>query len=108
MFQNHCRSCKKDVDPVLDVKADIIVCPECFTEFTNVSPYIKPQLKFFGQIKRAVKTQKAFSTKCPHCQVEAPPVVKSKDLFVCSSCGKELNLSEAFKQLVRMNIKPTP
>ena len=105
MFLNYCKNCRADVDPVLDTNTDKVVCPVCSTEFTNISPFVKVQLKAFGQTRKADKQQKAFSTKCPHCQVDAPPLAKSKDLFVCSKCGEELNLSAPFKALVLQNIK---
>jgi DNA-directed RNA polymerase subunit RPC12/RpoP len=107
MFQNYCRQCKKDVDPVLDTKLNIIVCPDCLEEFKNMSEFIKIQLKTFSQTLKPKKSKKAFSVRCHLCQFESPPIMKSHDLFVCASCGQELKLTEPFKQLVRENIKQT-
>jgi predicted RNA-binding Zn-ribbon protein involved in translation (DUF1610 family) len=106
MFLTYCRNCKADVDPVLNTKSDEVVCPMCGEVLPNMSSFIKIQLKAFGQVKKVEKPKKAFSVKCKKCEAEAPPRVKTKDLFVCAVCGEELILMPAFKNLVLENIKP--
>ena len=109
MFTMTCTACKKDVDPVLDEKdksepGGVVVCPMCGEPMTNVSSFIKVQLKSFSQVRKTVVQQKAYAIKCSSCSATVQPKIKGKD-FLCTSCGKAMNISEAFKNLIRENVK---
>lgn len=105
MFTTLCRNCKADVDPVLDEQNDTIVCPDCYKELENMSPFIKVQLRAYKQVKKPKKQQTAYSILCKKCNATVKPVVKNGQ-FLCSACGAVMNnISDTFKNLILENSK---
>lgn len=105
MFETLCVKCKTDVTPVLDVKANVVVCPDCEEELTQITNFVKVQLKAAGQIKKEKQSRKAFSVRCQVCNKEAQPKIANGKVL-CSLCGNEHeHLSAPFKQAILTAMK---
>ena len=84
------KGCFKQNEALLDVEKNEVLCGECGKPITNVTSFIKVELKHQGQIKRFNKKQQAFSVRCPFCNKEACPKLTDKKELVCSVCDKNL------------------
>lgn len=99
------KSCKKEMEPVLDKNTKEVFCTECGKTINSVTEFAKNQMVSLGQVKRSDKKQQAFSVKCEACQKESPPkLVKdgSNTKLVCPMCEVELtNLSAPYANMVK-------
>ena len=96
-----CTSCGKFMEPYID-KKDKTYCSICDCELTNISHFAKHQMKACGQIKK--KEQKSFAFKCTSCGKTDRPLLNKADV-VCSNCKKPMNLPEAYKIMLREQLK---
>lgn len=89
--------------PYLDPKTDKVYCSKCEQEINNVTYFAKVQMKTLKQYRE--KKGESFSVKCNHCSNEHRPL-QVNDKYLCSKCKQELNVSEAFK-LILKNFLPS-
>jgi hypothetical protein len=105
MFSTQCnnKNCGKINTPYLDPANDKVYCGSCDNEITNLTHFVKIQMKANKQYKQ--KQPKSFSIKCPSCKKEDRPKLINNDI-VCSSCLKPLaHLSEPFKIMLKEQLK---
>ncbi len=101
-FSTNCsnKGCFKFVEPILDVDTNEAMCPECDKPISNITDFVKRQLKDDKKIKKAPKVQKAFSTPCRACKAVDVPELKKGKLW-CSHCGNDLECTAAFIQMFK-------
>lgn len=108
MFALQCthKGCYKFQHPVLDLETNEIHCSDCDGVLTNVSPFIKQQLKIEKQIRKRAKKPKHFAVKCSVCSEFETPKVKDNELM-CGACDAELQVTTFFKNLAlaSLNVK---
>lgn len=93
------KGCGKSQSPSLSLDDNKVYCSECGLEISNVSPFIKSQMKSLGQIKKESNT-KSFGVRCPNCNKEGRPKKQNNNLF-CKFCSKELtNLTPIYKNML--------
>ena len=102
MFQMRCRnkSCLKDCHPMIQMPANIVVCPECYEQL-EVTDFVKKSLKDNNQILQKKEAKQSFSVLCKSCKNVAAPVVK-KGIGYCCSCDKNLGITSAFLNAMKM------
>ena len=106
-YSTYCinKGCGKLQEPYLDPKDDKIYCSACNLELTNVTYFVKAQMKASKQFKP--KKQVPFAVKCNVCGKEDKPKIVNKSI-VCSSCNDPLNhLSDIFKNMLMEHLKKT-
>lgn len=102
MFCPH-KGCGQQMEPYLDPSTDKVYCEKCDREMTNVTYFVKVQMKSLKQFRQ--KQAVAFGVKCQKCSKEAQPKVVGDDI-VCPGCGKpHEHLSEPFKMMLRDKLK---
>ena len=92
------KGCAQIQNPYLDPKTDKVYCSLCDKEITTATYFAKAQMKASKQYKE--KSGKSFSVKCTNCNAEDRPVA-DKDKYFCSSCKKELNITDTFKLILK-------
>ncbi len=98
------KGCFKLQEPLLDLSDDKVYCGDCDKELTNISPFLKQQLKSSRQIRVGGSTSKAYTLACGLCKKECRPFIKNKSIY-CSACQKEMPLSPSFKHMLLMKLK---
>ena len=104
-FSTYCtnKGCGKLQEPYIDKDDDKVYCSECHREITNLTYFVKVQMKSLGQYRQKPKI--SFAVKCASCNVEARPKLVDGDV-VCASCGKSMdNLSEPFRNMLKDKLK---
>lgn len=97
------KGCCKIMEPYLDLKEDKVYCSLCDKELTNVTYFVKVQMKSLKQFKP--KVNKPFSVKCTKCGKEDRPKLINNDI-ICVGCNKPHDhLSEPFKIMLREKLK---
>lgn len=97
------KGCCKIMEPYLDPNNDKVYCSICDNELTNVTIFVKSQMKSSKQYKQ--KKMISFAVKCQNCSKEDRPVLLNNKIL-CPYCNKEhLHLSEPFKNMLRLNLK---
>jgi len=92
------KGCFKNMEPMLDVNNDEVICTECGKPIKSVTSFAKIQMKSLGQIKKAPPPSQAFSVECRFCGSVAPPIKQDKQIH-CASCKRHLDyLTPAFAQ----------
>jgi len=91
------------MEPILDPKTDKVYCSLCNQEVPNVSHFTKITMKTLKQFSK--KNTIAFGVKCQNCGKEAKPHLVNEEVS-CPKCNKpHLHLSEAFKIMLKNEIK---
>jgi hypothetical protein len=104
-FSTFCsnKGCGKIQEPYLDPQTDKVHCSLCEGEITNITHFVKIQMKSMKQYRQ--KQPKPFSVKCGVCGREERPKVVADDV-VCGVCSKPLNnLSPIFKNMLKEKLK---
>lgn len=104
-FSTFCtnKGCGKIQEPYLDPQDSKVYCSICDGEITNLTPFVKHQMKLNKQFKQ--KKAKPFVFKCAKCKKEDRPKVKNDDI-VCGACGEPMdNLSPIFKNMLKEKLK---
>lgn len=96
------KGCCQMQQPYIDPKTEKVYCSVCDLELPQVTNFAKQQMKMFKQFKEKKKV--SFSTKCNKCSGEDRPV-KKNNLWLCKSCGSELNLGDSFKSVLELFLK---
>lgn len=72
----------------LNTETEEVICEKCGKPITNVTRFMKVQLKHAGQVRRNQKSQKAFSVRCHKCNTEGQPILgPDKITLLCSKCN---------------------
>jgi hypothetical protein len=106
-FSTFCttKGCSKIQEPYIDPKTDKVYCSVCDSEITNLTSFVKVQMKSMKQYKQ--KTAKPFATKCSKCNREEQPKIVADDV-VCGACLQPLNnLSPIFKNMLKEKLRTT-
>jgi Zn finger protein HypA/HybF involved in hydrogenase expression len=104
-FSTFCtnKGCGKIQEPYIDPKDDKVYCSHCDGELTNITHFVKVQMKSMKQYKP--KSAKPFAVKCEVCGKEEQPVVL-KDNVVCGACHGPLKaLSPIFKNMLKEKLR---
>lgn len=97
------KGCGEHMEPYLDKDTDKVHCSCCDKEITNVTHFVKAQMKSLKQFRQ--KKAISFSVKCNFCSKEDRPIIV-KDDILCSFCKKaHTHLSEPFKHMLKDNLK---
>lgn len=97
------KGCGDIMEPYLESETNKVYCSKCDKELSNITPFIKSQMKQFKQFKP--KKQMSFSVKCNNCKHEARPIIHNNEI-TCPSCKKShTHLSEPFKIMLKDNLK---
>ena len=68
------RDCRQLQNPYLDKDTNLVYCSACDAEITNITPFIKNQMRMNKQFRTTNKAKKkAFELKCPLCLKESRP-----------------------------------
>lgn len=90
-----CKTCKNLSDICLDKNDNNVYCVECDTKITDVTVFVKNNLKASNLFRQPKKTNSAFETICSYCNKKGKPFVKDNKAF-CFDCKKEIKLSSHF------------
>jgi len=104
-FSTFCttKGCGKIQEPFLDPQDNKVYCSLCEGEITNLTPFVKSQMKTSKQFRQ--KKIKPFSVKCLKCGREERPKVYNNDI-VCGVCSQPMdNLSPIFKNMLKEKLK---
>ena len=104
-FSTFCtnKGCGKIQEPYLDPQDNKVYCSACDKEITNITAFVKVQMKSMKQFKK--KAAKPFVFKCLKCNKEERPKIV-QDEVVCGVCLKPLdNLSPIFKNMLKEKLK---
>lgn len=104
-FSTFCtnKGCGKIQEPYLDPKDDKIYCSECDGEITNITHFVKIQMKSMKQFKQKKKVP--FAVKCSVCGREEKPKIVAGEI-ACGACGGNLpNLSPIFKNMLKEKLR---
>lgn len=101
MILLNCLTCKKQQKAVMDKSTEKVFCDACMTEYP-ANHFLKHQLKAVRQFKE--NKQVPFGVKCAKCGVLVTPIVNG-NIFSCSECKKELNVTEQYKIAYNIHYK---
>ncbi len=97
------RGCGDLMEPYLDPATDKVYCSKCEKELTNITHFIKMQMKQFKQYRP--KKTISFAVKCKNCNAEERPQIQNKEL-ICPKCKKlHSHLSQPFKIMLLEQLK---
>lgn len=97
------KGCGKSSEVAYDSSDDQVYCTECDRPITNITSFVKTQLKSLKQIKKPKKD--AFSVACLSCKTVMLPVVIDKQL-ACPKCKKaHTTIPKPFERLLRQKIQ---
>lgn len=92
------KGCGQMQSPYIDPKTDKVYCSLCDKEIKEATHFAKVQMKSLKQYRE--KKGRSFSVKCSLCNNEDRPLSEGNK-YLCSSCKKELNISDAFKLILK-------
>lgn len=95
------KGCRKEVEPIYDSVTNVVSCPECLNEISNITQFAKNQMKSLGHSKKT-QTKTAFAQNCPHCKKTDRPDVKDNKAY-CKFCKTDLKLSAPWIQMLKAN-----
>lgn len=104
-FSTFCttKGCGKIQEPYLNPADNKVYCSLCDSEITNLTQFVKNQMKMSKQFKQ--KQAKPFAVKCAKCNREEQPKIVGNDI-VCGLCSKPLdNLSPIFKNMLMQKLR---
>lgn len=104
-FSTFCttKGCGKIQEPYLDPQDNKVYCSVCDGEITNLTPFVKAQMRSSKQFRQ--KKIKTFAVKCVKCGREERPKQVGNDI-VCGACNQPLdNLSPIFKNMLKEKLK---
>ena len=81
------KGCGKLQEAYMDPDTNQVMCSECNREISNISIFVKNQMKQSKNFRK--KTKKPFAVKCESCKAEDKPKIIN-DKVLCSSCSKEI------------------
>lgn len=98
------KGCGKLMQPYIDPNTDKVHCSICDGELSQVTPFVKHQLKM--NKKYRPKKTIPFAVKCVKCGREDRPILLNDKDIICPSCKQpHTNLSEPFKIMLREKLK---
>lgn len=96
------KGCGETQAPYLDKDTNKAYCSKCNKEITNLTVFVKNQMKMTKQFKP--KEKKSFSIKCAACGAEGRPKISGEEV-ICSACNKPLDqLTPSFKMMLKMQL----
>lgn len=104
-FSTYCtnKGCGKIQEPFLDPQDNKVYCSLCEGEITNLTPFVKQQMKMSKQYRQ--KQAKPFACKCAKCGREERPKIANNDI-VCGACLQPMdNLSPIFKNMLMLRLR---
>ena len=104
-FSTQCytKGCNQFQEPYLE--NDKVYCSSCDNEITNITQFVKQQMKMSKQVRKPSKVP--FAVKCDKCNNDDKPKILNNDI-VCARCNSPLdNLSESFKIMLKDKLKTT-
>lgn len=104
-FSTFCtnKGCGKIQEPFIDPQDNKVYCSLCEGELTNITPFVKTQMRSMKQYRP--KQAKPFACKCLKCGREERPRVVDNDI-VCGACHQPMdNLSPIFKNMLKERLK---
>ncbi len=103
MFRINCtnKGCHKESEAVLNTETNEVECGECGKNI-DVPFSTKAAMKGIGQIKRAKKSEQAFSVECKKCKKVFVPALDQDKNIICGKCSERLdNIALPFANLIR-------
>jgi len=106
-FRTFCNSadktCRKEIEPLIDKETHKVYCPECGLEITSVDPFMKRQLISMGQVKTESQEKTPYAVKCPLCGEKKQPKLGKNREILCGACGEDItkSLSGPFVEMLR-------
>jgi len=104
-FSTQCfnKGCGKIQEPYIDPKTDKVYCSVCDGELTNITHFVKIQMKTAKQYRQ--KKSVPFAVKCMKCNAQERPFIKDDKVY-CSSCKEEMtNVSPVYKNMLKQALK---
>ena len=105
-FRTFCNSedktCRKEIEPLIDKDTGKVYCPECELEVT-IDPFMKNTLISMGQVLRESQEKTPYAVKCPECGKKKQPKLGPNREILCGSCGADItkSLSGPFVEMLR-------
>lgn len=97
------KGCGQLMKPYIDPNTNKIYCEVCDGEVSNVTNFIKHQLKMEKRFRP--KKNEPYSVKCIGCSWVGKPILVNDDL-ICSNCKSPYsNMSTAFKLMLKEKLK---
>lgn len=97
------KGCGQLMQPYLDPQTDKVHCSSCDGEMSQITSFVKQQLKMNKQYRP--KKTVAFAVKCTKCGKEDRPLLMNDDVY-CPSCkSPHSHLSTPFKLMLKEKLK---
>ena len=106
-FRTFCNSedktCRKEIEPLIDKSTEKVYCPECDLEITSVDPFMKRQLISMGQVVTQSQEKTPYAVECPVCKRKKQPNIGPNREILCGACGEDItkSLSGPFVDMLR-------
>lgn len=85
---------KTSSDGLLDVKLNMVICPECGKPIDGVTEFTKRSMIGLGKVRKT-EINLAFVVDCAKCKKRGQPNLKGNNAF-CQHCAEQLSLSLPF------------
>lgn len=101
------KTCRKDIEPLIDKKTNKVFCPECNLEINSVNQFMKTQLASMGQVRRESADRTPYAIECKGCKNKKSPKLGPQKEILCAACGLDMtnSLNAPFAALVREAFK---
>ena len=96
------KGCFKQVEPLLNVENNEVICTECGKPIKGVTYFMKVQLKSLGQTMRKQKAKSAYSVLCTKCGKNETPIVGNDGEIYCSNCNSPIkNITSQMAHVIK-------
>lgn len=99
-----CKTCKRLSEICLDKQDDNVYCKDCDQQITDITIFVKNNLKISKVFREPKKKNAAFEVVCSSCQKKTVPQLKDNKVF-CLHCKAELKLSSHFLNALKSHKK---
>jgi len=83
------QGCRKLTEATIDPDTNQVFCEDCNKEIIGVTDFIKRQMIFSKQVRKANVQGKPFCVECKKCKKTDQPMIKNHKAF-CKNCKSEL------------------
>lgn len=104
-FSTQCtnKGCGKIQEPYIDPQSDKVYCSICDGEISNLTHFVKIQMKTTKQFRQ--KKSVPFAVKCLKCNAQERPKIVN-DEVICSACKQQMtNISPIYKNMLKEALK---
>jgi DNA-directed RNA polymerase subunit RPC12/RpoP len=96
-----CPKCQQLSGIALDQEDQLVYCQECDSQVTNITSFVKTNLKNSRTFRVKNKSNAAFQVVCAKCDKKDIPEIKGDDAL-CKHCNSKLSLTKQFIKTIKL------